>query len=88
MNPWAMQGLADSRRAVLLEAAASSATSIRSSPAAAAPDRATGRGRVVRYFGELLIRTGTRLAGPGSAPGDVRARLATGGASDPVFDLC
>ena len=83
MHPWTLQRLAQDRRLEFeRDAARASATHAarRVGPPGARPRHA----RATRYLGEVLIRTGWRLAGPDSPVTGVRGRIVlrgTGGAA-------
>jgi hypothetical protein len=86
MHPWMMQQLAQERRTELRLAAGSPRRLHLTDPGSF--HRGGANGRVARYFGELLIRTGWRLLGPEAPTSGVRSRLALPGPAQVRMDSC
>jgi hypothetical protein len=87
MHPWMMEQLALERRIELSGASVRSWSPRRTNPGGVSEARGTNR-RVTRYFGELLIRTGSRLLGPEAPASGVRSRLALPGPAQVRMDSC
>jgi hypothetical protein len=87
MHPWMMEQLAQERRTEMRAASDRSWSLHRGNPRGVGEARGTNT-RVTRYFGELLIRTGSRLLGPEAPASGVRSRLALPGRARVRIDPC